>query len=170
MISVNQPTQELIKCATSARIHFTMADRGVRRSYSCWYPRSQSVASLESSSKSKIFRFSTILSFRTDFSSTTTPVESLSAKRLDQYFHRVWSRWPSTLHSRRDCCGPVAFQLFRHVLNRERTHLHLTILALPNLRLNATTRCCEIQRRLVGESQAIQSWFFPGDNLRREFL
>ena len=57
------------------------------------------------------------------------------------------------------------------VLNKEETHVYATILAIPNSRLRATDKTVmTFSERVVGEPQAIQAWFYPGDNLGQEFV
>jgi hypothetical protein len=62
----------------------------------------------------------------------------------------------------------------RHVvqiLNERENHVFATILAIPNYRLQATSRTVmTFQERAAGEPQAIRAWFYPGDNFGQEFV
>lgn len=62
----------------------------------------------------------------------------------------------------------------RHVvqiLNESEDHLYATILAIPNYRLKPTSKTVmTFGERATGEPQAIQAWFYPGDNFGQEFV
>lgn len=75
--------------------------------------------------------------------------------------------------------GTYVFKLLeaamnRHVvqiLNVREDHVYATILAIPNHRLQATSRTVmTFRERAAGEPQAIRAWFYPGDNFGQEFV
>ena len=56
----------------------------------------------------------------------------------------------------------------RHIVqifNQDQTHIYVTILAIPNWSVNVTDKTVmTFGERVVGEPQAIRSWFYPGAN------
>jgi len=62
----------------------------------------------------------------------------------------------------------------RHIVqifNESEDHVYSTILAIPNYRLQPTSRTVmTFRERAAGEPQAIRSWFYPGDNFGQEFV
>ncbi|MBP1596623.1 MAG: hypothetical protein H6Q05_2000 [Acidobacteria bacterium] len=62
----------------------------------------------------------------------------------------------------------------RHIVqifNEAEDHVFATILAIPNYRLQPTSRTViTFRERASGEPQAIRSWFYPGDNSGQEFV
>ena len=62
----------------------------------------------------------------------------------------------------------------RHIVqifNEREDHVFSTILAIPNYRLQATSRTVmTFRERAAGEPQAIRAWFYPGDNFGQEFV
>lgn len=59
----------------------------------------------------------------------------------------------------------------RTELTGEWLHVYSTILAIPNYRLQATSKTVmTFRERAAGEPQAIRAWFYPGDNFGQEFV
>jgi hypothetical protein len=62
----------------------------------------------------------------------------------------------------------------RHIVqifNEREDHVYSTILAIPNYRLQATSKTVmTFRERAAGEPQAIRAWFYPGDNFGQEFV
>lgn len=62
----------------------------------------------------------------------------------------------------------------RHIVqifNEREDHVYSTILAIPNYRLQPTSKTVmTFRERAAGEPQAIRSWFYPGDNFGQEFV
>jgi hypothetical protein len=57
------------------------------------------------------------------------------------------------------------------IFNEREDHVYATILAVPNFRLQPTSRTImTFRERSAGEPQAIRSWFYPGDNFGQEFV
>jgi hypothetical protein len=57
------------------------------------------------------------------------------------------------------------------IWNADRTQLLRTILAIPDYRLHTTGETViRFDERPSGSPQAIQAWFYPGDNFGREFV
>jgi hypothetical protein len=56
----------------------------------------------------------------------------------------------------------------RHIVqifNQDQTHIYVTILSIPNWRLNVTDKTVmTFGERVAGEPQAIRSWFYPRAN------
>ena len=75
--------------------------------------------------------------------------------------------------------GTYVFKLLdspanRHIVrifNADETHVHTTILAIPNYRLRATDETVmTFRERTVGEAKAIRAWFYPGRQWGHEFV
>ncbi len=62
----------------------------------------------------------------------------------------------------------------RHIVqifNEREDHVFATILAIPNYRMQPTSRTViTFRERAAGDPQAIRSWFYPGDNFGQEFV
>jgi len=62
----------------------------------------------------------------------------------------------------------------RHIVqifNEREDHVYSTILAIPNYRLQVTSKTVmTFRERAAGEPQAIRAWFYPGDNFGQEFV
>jgi LPXTG-motif cell wall-anchored protein len=62
----------------------------------------------------------------------------------------------------------------RHIVqifNEREDHVYSTILAIPNYRLQPTSKTVmTFRERAAGEPEAIRSWFYPGDNFGQEFV
>lgn len=57
------------------------------------------------------------------------------------------------------------------IWNADRTHLVTTILAIPNYRQKTPEKTIiNFEERPSGEPEAIQSWFYPGNNFGEEFV
>lgn len=57
------------------------------------------------------------------------------------------------------------------IWNTDRKHLVTTILAIPDYRREAPENTIiNFEERLSGEPEAIQSWFYPGNNRGEEFV
>jgi len=65
-------------------------------------------------------------------------------------------------------------QANRHIIqvtNERGNHVYSTILALPDYRLNATSKTVMyFSERPAGTPPAIKSWFYPGDNFGHRFV
>jgi len=65
-------------------------------------------------------------------------------------------------------------QASRHtvqVTNERGDHVYTTILAIPDYRLNATSKTVMyFSERPSGTPQAVKSWFYPGDNFGHRFV
>lgn len=75
--------------------------------------------------------------------------------------------------------GTYVFELVdsmsdRHIVrifNKNKTHVYATILAIPNWRLETTSKTVmTFGERAVGFPEAIRSWFYPGANSGEEFV
>lgn len=57
------------------------------------------------------------------------------------------------------------------IWNADRTQLIKTILAIPDYRLHPTgDTVIKFDERPIGSPEAIQAWFYPGDNFGQEFV
>jgi hypothetical protein len=58
------------------------------------------------------------------------------------------------------------------VWNEDRTQLITTVLAIPNYRMhtNGDSTLVKFDERPTGTPEAIQAWFYPGDNFGQEFV
>ena len=57
------------------------------------------------------------------------------------------------------------------IWNADRTHLVTTILAIPNYRQKTPVKTIiNFEERPSGQPEAIQSWFYPGNNFGEEFV
>jgi len=57
------------------------------------------------------------------------------------------------------------------IWNEDRSHLIATILAIPDYRKHATdSPVVKFDERPTGTPEAIQAWFYPGDNFGQEFV
>ena len=57
------------------------------------------------------------------------------------------------------------------VTNQRGDHVYTTILAIPDYRLNATSKTVMyFSERPAGHPPAIKSWFYPGDNYGHRFV
>lgn len=57
------------------------------------------------------------------------------------------------------------------IFNADETHLITTILAIPDYRTTPTDKTIlTFEERPSGEAEALQSWFYPGDNYGQEFV
>ena len=57
------------------------------------------------------------------------------------------------------------------VTNERGDHVYTTILAIPDYRLNATSKTVMyFSERPAGHPPAIKSWFYPGDNYGHRFV
>ncbi len=57
------------------------------------------------------------------------------------------------------------------VLNKDENHVYATILAIPDYRLQPTGQTViQFEERAANAPQAIQAWFYPGDNYGDEFV
>ena len=57
------------------------------------------------------------------------------------------------------------------IWNADRTHLVTTILAIPNYRQKTPEKTIiNFEERSSGEPEAIQSWFYPGNDCGQEFV
>lgn len=75
--------------------------------------------------------------------------------------------------------GAYVFKLLdspssRHIVqifDRDQRHVHATILAIPNYRLDVTGKTViTFWERPAGDPHAIRAWFYPGDNFGQEFV
>jgi len=65
----------------------------------------------------------------------------------------------------------IANRRIVQIWNEDRTHLFTTILAIPNYRLEPTGHTViDLDERPSGSPEAIQAWFYPGDNFGQEFV
>jgi len=57
------------------------------------------------------------------------------------------------------------------ILSADESHIHTTILAIPNYRLRATDKTVmTFRERAAGQPEAIRAWFYPGNNFGQEFV
>ncbi len=57
------------------------------------------------------------------------------------------------------------------IFNKDENHLYATILAIPDYRLKPTGKTViRFAERPSGSPEAIQAWFYPGDNFGQEFV
>jgi len=57
------------------------------------------------------------------------------------------------------------------IYNKDQTHLYSTTLALPDYRLKPTGNTVLLfSERAEGSPQAIEAWFYPGDNYGQKFV
>ncbi|MBV8526621.1 MAG: hypothetical protein JOY71_31665 [Acetobacteraceae bacterium] len=57
------------------------------------------------------------------------------------------------------------------IFNTDETHLFATILAIPDYRSNPSDKTIlSFDERPVGQPEALESWFYPGDNYGQEFV
>ncbi|HZS50707.1 MAG TPA: hypothetical protein VFA54_07595 [Bryobacterales bacterium] len=57
------------------------------------------------------------------------------------------------------------------ILNKDENHVYATILAIPDYRLQPTGQTVvQFEERAANAPQAIQAWFYPGDNYGDEFV
>lgn len=57
------------------------------------------------------------------------------------------------------------------IFSEDKKHLHATILAVNNYRLQTTGKTVmTFSERAIGEPEAIRSWFYPGMNYGQEFV
>jgi hypothetical protein len=57
------------------------------------------------------------------------------------------------------------------ILNERENHVFATVLAIPNLRLQTTSKTVmTFRERAAGAPEAIRAWFYPGDNFGQEFV
>jgi len=57
------------------------------------------------------------------------------------------------------------------VLSERQDHVFSTILAIPNVRLQATDKTVmTFRERAAGQPQAIRAWFYPGNRVGQEFV
>jgi hypothetical protein len=57
------------------------------------------------------------------------------------------------------------------IFNADETHLYATILAVPDYRLQPTGKTVvNFEERAAGAPEAVQAWFYPGDNYGNEFV
>lgn len=57
------------------------------------------------------------------------------------------------------------------ILDRDQKHLYATILAIPNYRMKPSDQTIvRFAERPSGEPEAIEAWFYPGDNYGQEFV
>jgi len=57
------------------------------------------------------------------------------------------------------------------IFNRDQSHLYATILAIPDYRLRPTgTTVIKFEERVMGSSQALRAWFYPGALYGQEFV
>lgn len=75
--------------------------------------------------------------------------------------------------------GTYVFKLLddagnRHIVqifNADESHIYATILALPVYRLSpAGKTVITFEERTSGSPEALQAWFYPGDNYGEEFV
>jgi hypothetical protein len=75
--------------------------------------------------------------------------------------------------------GTYVFKLLDSASNRhivqifdpDQTHIHATILAIPNWRLDVTDKTViTFWETPAGDPHAIRAWFYPGDNFGQEFV
>lgn len=56
------------------------------------------------------------------------------------------------------------------VLNEEENHVHTTLIAIPNWRVQPTGKTVITFHEMpAGQNKAIKAWFYPGDNFGQEF-
>jgi hypothetical protein len=57
------------------------------------------------------------------------------------------------------------------IFNADETHLFATILTIPDYRPNPSDKTVlSFDERPVGQPEALESWFYPGDNYGQEFV
>jgi hypothetical protein len=57
------------------------------------------------------------------------------------------------------------------ILNERENHVFATVLAIPNLRLQTSSKTVmTFRERAAGDPEAIRAWFYPGDNFGQEFV
>ena len=57
------------------------------------------------------------------------------------------------------------------IFNERGDHVYATILAIPNYRLQVTSKTVmTFRERAAGEPEAIRAWFYPGNNWGQEFV
>ena len=99
--------------------------------------------------------------------------KSLSFKPVSKFNEplEIPGRVPST--------GTYVFKLLddagnRHIVqifNADESHIYATILTLPVYRLSpAGKTVITFEERMAGSPEAIQAWFYPGDNYGEEFV
>lgn len=57
------------------------------------------------------------------------------------------------------------------IFNKKQTHLYATVLAIPDYRMNPTSKSIiTFEERAADSPQAIKTWFYPGDLFGQEFV